>query len=109
MAIRPVDLQQVVVKASDVTRDASGQQIAAAAQQTETAQQTNRHAQQAETVQDFEEAGAILIRDRQSRGQNDQEAEDEEQAPEDESSEGSNQGKGAPPQLRLGRHIDLQA
>ncbi|HEX6511112.1 MAG TPA: hypothetical protein VF157_02355, partial [Chloroflexota bacterium] len=76
MAIRPVDLQQVVMKSPDVTRDVAVQQQIAASQQTQTAEHTRRRAEQAETVQQMEEeAGAVLIRDRRPRSGEQQEQE----------------------------------
>ncbi|HLQ33709.1 MAG TPA: hypothetical protein VK457_13565 [Chloroflexota bacterium] len=110
MAIRPVDLQQVVVKSLDVTRDTAAQQQAAGTQQAQTTEQANRRAHQAETVNEFDEAGAVLIRERQARGQQGEQREDEEQEQaEEEATVDGTSGKGAAPQVRLGRHIDLQA
>lgn len=109
MAIRPVDLQQVVMKTPDVTRDTAAQQQAATVQQAQTAEVTKRQAQQAETVTQFEEAGAVLIREREGgrRGQERRPANDKDEAG------ASAENDDAVPQNtttgRLGRHVDLSA
>ena len=106
--IRPVDLQQVVMKSPDVTRDTAAQQQAAGVQQSQFAAETKRQAQEAETVQQFDEAGAVLVRDRQQReGQPEQDAEDHQQGQDGE--DGAAAPAAGAPQVRLGRHIDLQA
>jgi hypothetical protein len=109
VSIRPVDLQQVVTRTTDVTREASTQQQAAASHQAQVADQTRRQAQQAETVQQFDEAGAVLVRDRRSGpGQQDQPEDQpkEEPAAEEEQAKGVvlSGGTARPP---LGRHVDL--
>ena len=109
MALRPVDLQQVVMKAPDASRDPAAQNAAASAHQAQTAQHANKRAQQAETVQQFEEAGAILIRDRDSGNRQQQEDAEEQQAEAESFADEPNQMTGNAPQARLGRHIDLQA
>jgi hypothetical protein len=109
MAIRPVDLQQAIVKAPDVTRDATVQQQAATAQQAHMAHETKRQADRAETVAQFEEAGAVLIRERQARGGEQQDQQQQEQdEPEGEASAEEAAAKAAA-QAKLGRHVDLQA
>ena len=114
MAVRPVDLQQVVVKVTDVVRDASVQQQQLASSQQVTIEQGRRHAQRAETVQSFDEAGAAAIHERDPRSGH--------QTPDDEQGEEAAEfaeetpvlslalgrsGKAARP--RVGRHVDLQA
>jgi hypothetical protein len=109
VAIRPVDLQQVVMKSPDVTRDTAAQQQAATTLQAQATEVTKRQAQQAETVQQFEEAGAVLIRDRQSRGgQQEQQLEDSAKEQADTAAGEKDTPKGAAP-TRLGRHVDLNA
>jgi hypothetical protein len=107
MAIRPVDLQQVVMKSPDVTRDASVQQQAATAQQAHTTELAKRQAQQAETVQQFEEAGAVLIREREARQDQRQRSRKKEAEAEELAEEEVNPKSGSP--ARLGRHVDLSA
>ena len=108
MAIRPVDLQQVVMKSPDVTRDVSVQQQAATAQQAHTAELTKRQAQQAETVQQFEEAGAVLIREREAGKDQRQQSRKKDPEAEAETAEDDVNPKAATP-ARLGRHVDLSA
>ncbi len=110
MAIRPVDLQQVVVRATDVGRDSATPQQAAAAQQSHTAEQARRHERQAETVQTFEEAGAVLVRERQARsGQQDEpDKKKDQQAADEEGKTADVPFPGAVSRPPLGRHVDLQ-
>ena len=108
MAIRPVDLQQVMVKGPDVTHDAAAQSQAATAQQAQTERTAKRQAEQAETVQQFEEAGAVLVRERQAGAgqQGQQEASSKREPDADGAEAGTPKGT---VQTRLGRHIDMSA
>lgn len=109
MAIRPVDLQQTIMKSPDVTRDVSAQQQAATAQQAQIAEHTKRQAQAAETVAQFEEAGAVMIRERQSRGDQQDAEQQAKQQPEAEAEAEAETPAAKAAAARLGRHIDLQA
>jgi len=115
MAIRPVDLQQVVVKSLDVTRDTAAQQQAAAAAQQNLAESLKKKAlERAETVSEPEEFGAAAVHDRGARSQQqaeDEEAEAEQQdpmehAPINQQAANKVQAMYRP---RVGRHVDVQA
>ncbi|HLG74334.1 MAG TPA: hypothetical protein VK009_28280 [Chloroflexota bacterium] len=111
MAIRPVDLQQTIMKAPDVTRDVSVQQQSASAQQAHMAQDTKRQAERAETVAQFdEEAAAVLVRERDA-GEGQQQSQQRKQKQEGEADPIAEEAaaKAAAAQARVGRHIDLQA
>lgn len=109
MAIRPVDLQQVVMKSPDVTHDASAQLQAATTQQAHTAELAKRQAQQAETVQQFEEASAVLIREREA-GKDQRQQSRKKDAEGEADASGEDDVNPKPGSLaRLGRHIDLSA
>ena len=110
MAIRPVDLQQALMKSPDVTRDASVQQQATVAHQAHTAEHTKRQAERAETVAQFDEADAVLIRERQARGgqQGEEQPKDKQDGEADPAAEDA-AAKAAVAQARIGRHVDLQA
>ena len=108
MAIRPVDLQQALVKAADVTRDASQSQQAAVAHQAHSAQDTKRQAERAETVAQFDETDTVLIRERQGRG-GQQQAGDQRQQDAEADQAAEEAAAKAAAQARLGRHVDLQA
>ena len=110
MAIRPVDLQQTIIKTQDVTRDVSSQQQAGVAQQAHTAAASKRQAEKAETVQHLEdEASAALVRERQARGGQQHDEQDGQPPREGETEEDEALTKAAAAQARLGRHIDLHA
>jgi len=113
MAMRPIDLQQVVVKSVDVARETvQQQQLAAAAQDTLVAQQHKRSQLKTETVQQFEEAGAAAIHERGARsGDSWQEPDPEEPADPQEDSVPQQQfnAKNGLPRPRVGRHVDVQA
>jgi hypothetical protein len=111
MAIRPVDLQQTIMKAPDVTRDVSSQQQGALAQQAHTAHDTKRQAERAETVAQFEdEAAAVLVRERDARDhqQQEQRKKNQQEGEADPLAEDA-AAQAAAAQARLGRHIDLSA
>ena len=107
MAIRPVDLQQIAIRTPDITHDTAAQQQAGLVQQGHAAEQTKRQAQQAETVQQFDEAGAVLIRERDARG-GQQGAQQDGAKQQSQPEEEPGTAKEATP-ARLGRHIDLSA
>lgn len=112
MAIRPIDLQQVLAATPDASRNTAAQQQAASAQQVHVDHDSKRHAEEAaETVQRFEEAGSAVIRDQ--RGQSGQQGADaDEDDQEQESAEDEQAGAAqitSAPTVRLGRHVDMQA
>ena len=109
MALRPVDVQQVLAKLPDAMRDSATQQAQpAAAQQALAGDEARRHEQLAQTVHGFDESGMAAVHER--NGQASQEQADDQERREDE--QGDQAGAQAPgsraPQVRLGRHIDLQ-
>ena len=115
MAVRPIDIQQVMVKSVDVTREASQQQqLVAAAQENLAAQLKTRDAQKTETVQDFDEVGAAAVHDRRPRsGRDDQpgdesgaETEQDDAAASVDLAQASLRGL---PRPKVGRHVDVQA
>ena len=114
MAIRPSDLQQVVVKSLDVTRDTAAQQQGVVASQQTLAEQLKRKAlERTETVQQFDEdAGAAAVHERDSRRQQHQEQESQARRqkpaiPDETKQEAA--AKATVAQPRVGRHVDLQA
>jgi hypothetical protein len=114
MAIRPVDLQQVLTKLPDIGRDsATQQQQPLAAQHLLASEDAKRRQERAETVKSFEdEAGLAAVHERQQGGQQPhQESDSEEQAQAEpgDSPEGEAVAAARAAQARLGRHIDLQA
>ena len=116
MALRPVDLQQVMVKSVDVTRETAQQQQSAAAVQEGLATELKaRQEQKTETVQDFEEVGAAAVHERGPRSEQDQQADRrpaaEEQHDEDEgaSLSATDAVLRALPRPKVGRHVDVQA
>jgi len=115
MALRPIDLQQVMVKSVDVTREASQQQqLAAAAQQNLAAQLKTRDAQKTEQVQDFDEVGAAAVHERQPRSGREDEPGDEssrETETEDEAvaANATAAALRGLPRPKVGRHVDVQA
>jgi len=113
MAMRPLDLQQVVVKSLDVARETvQQQQLAAAAQDTLAAQQHKRSQLKTETVQQFEEAGAAAIHERGARSGDSRQQPDTEEAEEPDQDVMVQQQVNAKNGLarpRVGRHVDMQA
>lgn len=113
MAIRPIDLQQVVLKSVDVARDqGAAQQQAAAAQQSLASDLSKRQDEKAETVQQFDEAGQAAIHDRGDRSAHSyqesepQQGEAGDEDPVAQQQQAANTGL---PRPRVGRHIDVQA
>ena len=113
MALRPIDLQQVMVKSVDVTRETvQQQQLAAATQENLAAQLKTRHAQKTETVQDFEEVGAAAIHERGPRSGGDGQAFDDEAGEQEQDAPPLAPAQAALrglPRPRVGRHVDVQA
>ncbi|MBV9120266.1 MAG: hypothetical protein JOZ39_06120 [Chloroflexi bacterium] len=113
MAIRPIDLQQAVVKSTDVTREASQQQQLAAAAQDNIAKRLElRHAQKTETVQQFDETGEAAVHERDARSGGDprqQERQAQGQTAGNAAAQQNIQAKDGNPRPRVGRHVDMQA
>jgi len=110
MAVRPVDLQQVMVKLPDIGRDAASQQQQPVAVQHILADEdAKRRQERAETVQQFDEAGMAAVHERDARENHENasanEQHDESQA---ETDEGAQAVAAQAAQTRLGRHIDIQ-
>ena len=108
MAIRPVDLQQTILKASDISRETTIQQEAGASQQMSATGLSKEHDHRAETVQQFDEAAATLIREREERQGQQQQRQDEANGRQ-ESAIADQNPRAMVPRPKLGRHIDLQA
>jgi hypothetical protein len=112
MAVRPVDLQQVLVQLPEVGRDAATQQQQpAAAQQLLANEEAKRRQENAETVKQFDETGMAAVHERGQREDQEDASGDEQQAQgqaeTDEESQAVAAARAA--QARLGRHIDIQA
>ncbi len=110
MAVRPVDLQQVVVKAPEVTRnEASQERQGTIAQQALAGEVAKAQDERRERVQQFEQAEGTLIREREARsGGRQAEARSEEDAEDAETAGDQPVPQGAR-RPALGRHIDIRA
>jgi hypothetical protein len=116
MAIRPVDLQQVVAKSVDVTRDTAAQQQGAiAAQQTLAEQLKKRAIERTETVSQFdEEAATASVHERRERQRQQQDDPDRregrgQEGPEPQAPINQQNASKAVLQPRVGRHVDMSA